>query len=70
MILCSGILHGQKQEKEEKLKYAKASLLKDPTPPINEISEEEEEEKVETHLGGDPLSCHFTMANDSLGEDN
>lgn len=52
-----------------KIKVAKASLHKDPSPPIDEESEEKEEEEVATHLGGgDSLIGHFTMASNNSSE--
>lgn len=52
-----------------KTKVAKASLCKVPAPPSDDESQHEEVE-VATYLGGDPLTCHFTMTNASLDEDN
>lgn len=55
-------------EERKKSNTAKASLPKVPIPRKKES--EEEEEEVATHLGGDLLTSHFTMANLHSNEDN
>lgn len=81
--MFAGSLMAKQQGKEEKQKYAKApparmriktksamaTLCKDLAPPIDEESDEEEEEVAKYLRGGDPMTSHLTMIkNSSVGE--